>query len=169
MGCQTPSKQKKLHPRSKLRKRWRRRWHYLLWRLARLQGKSHTLARGFSAGIFAASLPLFGFQIFIAVSLAFCLRGNKFLAVASTWISNPFTYVPIYFFNFQIGHWLLRASSQADKIELHSRQDVMELGPELIKTLLIGSLSVGLVTSISSYFLFLWLIKRVRVWYNSRY
>lgn len=152
------------------RKRWRRYWRYLLWRLARLQGESKTLARGFAAGIFAALLPLFGFQLFIAVTLAFCLRGSKILAATSTWVSNPFTYVPIYFCNFQVGRWLLRASAEAgDSLALHSRQDVMELAPELIRSLLVGSLSVAFVTSISSYFLFLWLIKRVRLWYDLHY
>ena len=131
-----------------------------------MKGSSNTLARGFAVGIFAGFLPVFGFQVFIAVALAFLVRGNKILAATSTWVSNPLTYVPIYIFNFQVGRWLLREHSSLDlNLQLKSVQDVTVLGYTMIKTLLIGSLTVSAVGSICSYFLFLWFIKGIRAWY----
>ncbi|MFO0103826.1 MAG: DUF2062 domain-containing protein, partial [Cyanobium sp.] len=53
-------------------------------------------ARGLAAGIFCGCFPFFGLQTLLGIGLASVLRGNHLLAAAGTWISNPFTYVPLY-------------------------------------------------------------------------
>ena len=64
----------------------------LLW-LWSQEGTPGQRARGLAAGVFAGCFPLFGFQTFLGVLFANLLRGNTFLAVVGTWISNPMTYL----------------------------------------------------------------------------
>jgi len=89
------------------RSRWRRMVRYLALRVMRMQATPRAIARGIAAGAFSGLFPFFGLQIIIAVALCVPLRGNKIAAAAATWISNPFTYVPIYLFNLQVGQWIL--------------------------------------------------------------
>ncbi|NEP12259.1 MAG: DUF2062 domain-containing protein [Symploca sp. SIO2C1] len=154
--------------RSKLRgshKGFRRRLKYFYWRLVRMQGSSGAIARGFASGVFAGMFPLFGLQTILGVLLAVPLRGNKILAITGTWISNPLTYVPIYTFNFHLGQWLL---NKHDLINLNfdSWQEVKGSGAEIILILFVGCFTVGLVSSVLSYLLGLWLINRFRTAYH---
>src|SRR3712207_71708 len=140
---------------------WRRRLQYYYWRLVRMQGSPEVLARGIACGVFAGLFPFFGSQTLLALGLAIIFRGNKILAAVGPWISNPFTSVPIYAFNFHIGTWLLNDRSSPD-LSLTSWQDIKELGLEIIWPLFVGCVSVGLICAIVSYFLGLWLIRRIR-------
>lgn len=140
---------------------WRRRIQYYYWRLVRLRGKPEALARGLACGVFAGLFPFFGSQTLLAILLAFLFRGNKILALVGPWISNPFTSVPIYAFNFYIGKWLLNDHTPTE-INWHSWEDIKELGVEIIWPLFVGCVVVGLVCAIVSYFLGLQLIHRVR-------
>ncbi|MGF1480925.1 MAG: DUF2062 domain-containing protein [Cyanophyceae cyanobacterium] len=151
----------------------RRSWgskplRYWYIRLRRLRGKPQVIARGIAAGVFAGFFPFFGFQTIIGVLLAVLLRGNKIAAAAGTWISNPLTYVPIYYFNFRIGKLLLGGSDLLVEdldIQSQSWSAIVESGTMVVATLLVGCLAVGLVGSICSYFVSLWAIAR---WRNSR-
>ena len=67
------------------------------------EGTPGQRARGLAAGIFCGCFPIFGLQTLAGITLASVVRGNHLLAAAGTWISNPFTYVPLYWFNYRIG------------------------------------------------------------------
>ena len=67
------------------------------------EGTPGERARGVAVGIFSGSFPFFGLQSLMGVLLASWFKGNHLMAVAATWISNPFTYVPLYWFNYKIG------------------------------------------------------------------
>lgn len=156
---------------SKLRnfkQNFKRRLKYLYWRLVRLRGQPEALARGLACGVFAGLFPFFGSQTILALLLAIIFRGNKILAAVGPWISNPFTFVPIYGFNFHVGKWLLNDHSSSD-LALQSWQDVKELGIEIIWPLFVGCAAVGLVCGVCSYFLGLSLIRRIRASYYSRH
>ncbi len=140
---------------------FKRRLKYYYWRLVRLQGSSQSLARGLACGVFAGLFPFFGSQTLLAVLLAFIFRGSKILAVVGPWISNPLTSVPIYAFNFQVGKWLLNDKTKID-VSFQSWQEVLELGTEIIWPLFVGCVAMGLICGTLSYFLGLWVIRRVR-------
>lgn len=140
---------------------WGRRLRYYYWRLVRMQGRPETIARGLACGVFAGLFPLFGLQTIIGVLLAFLFRGNKIVAAAGTWVSNPFTYVPIYAFNFKIGQVLLARHELAD-VSLSSWAQIRELGGDILFTLFVGCFAIGLVCGACSYFLGVWLIRRGR-------
>lgn len=98
-----------------------------------------------------------------AVFFAFLVRGNKIAAAAATWVSNPFTYVPIFGFNYKVGEWLLglRASAVTEQ-SWQSFDSMIQLGWNFVITLFFGSFVVGVVATTFSYFLSLRLIYRWR-------
>ncbi|PSF35545.1 DUF2062 domain-containing protein [Aphanothece hegewaldii CCALA 016] len=144
------------------------RYWYL--RFLRLNGHPKEISLGIASGVFAGWFPWMGLQIIFAVFFAFLVRGNKIAAAAATWVSNPFTYVPIFGFNYKVGEWLLglRDSAVTEKSFEHSWQSfdsMMQLGGNFVITLFFGSFIVGVVASTFSYFLSLRLISR---WRNKR-
>lgn len=149
------------------RQRFWRQLQYWYWRLVRLRGQPETLARGLACGVFAGLFPFFGSQTLLALLLAFIFRGNKILAAVGPWISNPFTSVPIYAFNFYVGKWLI-GDRTLTEISWDSWQNLKELGLEIIWPLFVGCVAVGSVCAVISYFLGLWLICRIRASHESR-
>ncbi len=140
--------------------RWLRR---LYWRLILMRGKPEYLARGLALGVFAGCFPFFGLQTLIGVSLAVIFRSHKVLAVTGTWVSNPLTYVPIFLFNYKVGRWLLDSPDRTLDLEnLHSTQQIFELGAEFAITLIIGCFVMGMMSAILVYFTSVRLIRRLR-------
>ncbi|MBE9168040.1 DUF2062 domain-containing protein [Pleurocapsales cyanobacterium LEGE 06147] len=143
---------------------WWQRWYRLYYlRLLRWQGKPEFIARGLALGVFSGCFPFFGLQIIIGVILATLLRGNKVAAAAATWISNPFTYVPLFIFNYQVGKFILGIEIELDKqLDLDSFSSFMELGFSFAATLVFGCFMVGLIVSLLTYFVSLHFFKRFR-------
>ena len=154
----------------KLAQRWRRILHYFYLRFIRLRGSPESIARGLAAGVFAGLFPFIATQMAIAILLAVLIRGNKLMAAAATWISNPFTAIPIYAFNFQVGRWLLGSSEYTFSRDIFLSWDaMMDLGSDFMVDLLVGCLVVASICALSSYFLGLWLVQRLREGKRSRY
>lgn len=149
---------------------WWRRSRYFYHRFIRLSSSPEAIARGLAAGVFAGCFPLFGLQTVIGLAIATGIQGNKIMAAAGTWVSNPLTYVPIYAFNFQVGQWILGSGEEAYGYGgLTSQQELMEMGADLITTLFLGCLVTGLVSAIASYFLGVRLIYHLRRRRSRRY
>lgn len=155
--------------RKRAQRRWRERWRYFYLRFIRLRGTPEAIARGVAAGIFAGWFPLIATQMAFAILFAALIRGNKMVAAAATWVSNPLTSIPIYAFNFQVGRWLLRSDNQSfSSASMSSWGDMMELGTEFIADLLLGCLVVGSICAVISYFACLRLLYRVQEQRRSR-
>ncbi len=136
------------------------RYYYL--RLLRLEGNPKVIARGLACGVFAGCFPWFGFQTIIGVLLAFLLRGNKLAAALGTWVSNPLTYAPLFFFNFKIGQFVLGSYFISDE-QFTLTDDwskLLNLGTDILISLSVGSFIVGLAAAIATYFLTLSLVTR---------
>lgn len=142
-------------------------WRYLRyfkWRLLRIKEHPQRLARGLAVGVFAGCLPLMGLQFAISIFLAFIFRGNKFSALAGTFISNPFTYVPLFLFNFQVGKFLIGLFTDNRQLDFqwNSVDDWRSEGSEIAATLLFGSVVVGLFSAIIAYYGLLYFLHRWR-------
>ncbi|WOD39099.1 DUF2062 domain-containing protein [Nodosilinea sp. E11] len=144
------------------RPQWRRQLRYVYLRFLRLQGSPEQLARGMASGVFSGCFPLFGFQTILGVAVATVLRGNRLMAAAATWVSNPFTYVPIFAFNYQVGHWLLGGGTTQTFQDLDTLTSWMDMGTEVSVRLMLGSSVVGAIAGVVSYVVGLPLIRRVR-------
>lgn len=129
-----------------------------------MRGTPEYLARGLAVGVFAGLFPFFGFQTLMGVSLAFVFRGHKLLAAAGTWVSNPFTYVPIYLLNYQIGCWLLGSQEPLfeDWGSLQTVEDILAVGAEFTLSLLFGCFVVGIISAVFAYFVSLKVIQNWR-------
>ncbi len=115
-------------------------------------------ARGIAVGIFSGCFPFFGFQSLIGICLASLVRGHHLLAAMGTWISNPFTYIPLYLFNYKVGAFLLGQDSTLNNLSQLSQKQMWNEGLLISNRILLGSFIVGLSSGLFmgciSYMLF---------------
>jgi len=169
-----------------MKKRWRR-WRVVLRKALRRvvysRSSSQSIAAGASVGVFVGLTPTVGFQMIIAALAATVLRVNRLAAVFPVWITNPFTIVPVYFFEYQVGAWIWRAEGGPHVIkrlqalgatisavtvsDLWNTMGAVfagigRLGAEILVPLMLGSLIVGSVCAAVAYPLTLWTVVRIR-------
>ena len=118
-----------------------RRWIAWIWQQ---EGTPGQRARGLAAGIFCGCFPFFGLQTVLGIALASVVRGNHLLAAAGTWISNPITYIPLFWFNFHVGDVLLRGGTTPEPMNL-TQATLWDQGWDFTSRLLLGSTVVGCV------------------------
>ncbi len=114
----------------------------------RQEGTPAQRARGLAVGVFSGCFPFFGFQTFFGIFLASVFRGNHLLAAAGTWISNPFTYVPLYWFNYKVGEVFLGQGRDSQSLAQLTRDQLWDKGLILSSRILLGSSIVGLLLGI---------------------
>ena len=118
--------------------------------LRRQNGSAFFNAKGLAIGVFSGCFPFFGFQTLLGVFFAKLARGNIFLAAIGTWISNPLTYVPLYYFNYRIGSIFLSNSSDIIFEKNLVIEDLWKQGSIFSLKLLLGSSCVGLLLAFIS-------------------
>ena len=121
--------------------------HRLLVWLWQQEGTAGQRARGVAAGVFTGCFPLFGLQTLLGITLASVVRGNHLLAATGTWISNPSTYVPLYWFNYHVGSILLHKGPNTSDLSLNKSQALWNQGIDLTMRMLLGSTIVGLIAA----------------------
>jgi uncharacterized protein (DUF2062 family) len=99
-----------------------------LWHLSR-----ESVARGTAIGLF------FGFlipvaQILFAVACAIALRGNVAVSAASTLVTNPFTFAPIYWAAHRVGSWVLTPGRADDPAAEAAAYAAAEVGGKVGET-----------------------------------
>ena len=113
------------------------------------QGSPAERARGLAVGVFSGCFPLFGFQSLLGLGLASLFKGNHLLAIAGTWISNPFTYIPLYWFNYKVGAFCLGNDTQLHKWEGFFQTQIWNQGWKISSRILLGSGIVGLFSGLA--------------------
>ena len=116
-------------------------------------------AKGLAIGVFSGCFPFFGFQTLLGVFFAKLAKGNIVLAAIGTWISNPFTYIPLYYFNYKVGSIFIRNSNNIAIDKNIGIDDFWSQGSIVSIKLLLGSSLVGLVLASISGFIVLLLYK----------
>jgi len=147
-----------------------------LWHLNR-----RSVSAGIFAGVLCAFIPL-PVQIFVAIFLCFFIHGNLPISVASTWVSNPFTYIPLYFFCYEVGARIIGVPVNPSghpagvdfniilsDFDLFLRQ-LAEVGWKAIGPLFLGCFLVGLVSACVSFVTIrlLWRLHIYRAWKHRR-
>ena len=96
-----------------------------LWHLNR-----RSVSRAFAIGLWAMYTPPLPWQQVIAAVLAIYFNANLPIAVVLVWITNPLTWLPMYYFAYEVGARLMGSTdfSFAQFSELFSIDKVMELG-----------------------------------------
>ena len=133
---------------------WLRPWlqHPKLWHWSR-----RGVAMGVALGVFFGLLIPIA-QIPLSVAAAVILRANIPTAVASTLVSNPVTFGPIYYGAYRLGVWVTGSKERPKIIDLHDSQITLEhedtpfwqritnLGKPLLVGLSITAVLMGLLT-----------------------
>ncbi len=116
--------------------------HFFVW-IWRQEGTPAQRSVGIAVGVFSGCFPLFGFQTLFGIALARLFRANYLLAATGTWISNPFTYVPLYWFNYKVGLMLLGGENKLLNLTNLSQQEMWRQGWLISSRILFGSFAVG--------------------------
>ena len=116
-------------------------------------------AKGIAIGVFTGCFPFFGLQTLIGVFLAKLVKGNIFLAAIGTWISNPFTYIPLYYFNYKVGSIFFNNSPHNIIEKNLVVDDLWKQGSIFSMRLLIGSSCVGFLLALISGFVIFFIYK----------
>ena len=125
------------------------------------KGSPSQRALGFGVGIFSGCFPFFGLQTLMGVFLAKIFKGNSIFAALGTWISNPFTYVPLYYLNYRLGSLLLNRDEDIVDLSHITTNDLWFQGWHVSSRLLMGSICVGILTGIIGGLGLYFLIKKI--------
>lgn len=100
-----------------------------LWHLNR-----RSVSRAFAVGLWAMYTPPLPWQQVIAAIGAIYFNANLPIAVALVWITNPLTWIPLYYIAYQVGALAMGAETFSfDQFSsLFSIDKVMELGTPLL-------------------------------------
>jgi len=79
---------------------------FLAW-LLMLDDTPHSIAMGVAAGVFISLTPTVGLHMALVVVLSLIIRLNRTAGLAAVWLNNPVTMIPVFFFNYLIGTWVL--------------------------------------------------------------
>lgn len=149
---------------------------FIKFRIIHVDDSPHRIALGVALGMFTAFLPLLGLHTITALMLAFITRANKAIALLCSWISNPFTVIPIFVPCYLLGRavvGIFRTAPPTDTAEvaeiLKQTLSFSTLKSALTTTefwresaalfgkigleLITGCLICGIIIAISSYFI----------------
>lgn len=133
-------------------------------RIVRQEMPAHNVALGFGVGMFVGFLPIIPFQIIVAVTLAFSLRGSKIAAALGTWISNPVNMIPFYLMLYYTGKIIIPWEVPPFNPELLELTVMLKQGWNWFLVMFIGGVALGIPAAVISYFL----ARRAIIDYRSR-
>lgn len=133
---------------------------YYYVKLVKEKGSPEYIAKGWALGIFVGMLIPIGFQLAIAIPLAFAIKVSKFGATVGTFITNHFTVIIIYPVQCWIGSYILGHPLSFAKVEKElsglfkepSFSSLFELGGELITTFFVGGAFLAAIATPITYF-----------------
>ncbi|MED7789379.1 DUF2062 domain-containing protein [Francisella sp. 19X1-34] len=125
-----------------------------LWRLS-----YGSVARALMIGLFWMMIPM-PFQMVPTAIMCIYLRANIPAAIACVWISNPVTWLPIYFANYIFGSFLLGLNINIVNWRSYANY-VMQNVDQFWRPLYLGSIVGGLILGIVAFVL-VYLVKFLR-------
>jgi len=135
-------------------------------RFVKIRGNPHEISLGAALGLFVGMTPFLGFHIIVAVFLAALFKWNKIAAGIGAWVTNPVTAPFIYSMNWYVGAKVTGIQLNLlvpDCLDARELLDLMQNGPHIIWTLLVGGLITGLPLAVGCYFLARLVLKRIRL------
>ncbi len=125
-------------------------------------GTPYFKAKGAAVGVFSGCFPFFGFQTFLGLFLARIVKGNMVLAALGTWVSNPFTYIPLYLLNYKMGLFLLNDKAHVLIDPNLIREQFWQQGWFVASRLIVGSTIIGLFLGFASGILTYYIVKNLK-------
>jgi uncharacterized protein (DUF2062 family) len=130
-----------------------------LWHLNR-----YSASGAVAVGLFVSAVPL-PMQMVLAAAIAIFIRVNLPIAIGLTWVSNPVTMPPLYFFAYKVGAWILGVPAR----EIHFELSIKWLSESLSaiwEPFLLGCFILGVTGAATGYVLvrWLWRLSVIRNW-----
>lgn len=132
--------------------------------LLKLDDPPHKLALAFALGVFIAFSPTIGLHVMTCLLVASVFRLSKLVMLTASFINNPWTIVPLYGFCVWFGIKITGADISVPAIawnEITLTNAYMTLKP-FLWSYIAGTLVVGGIAAVLSYFLFYRLIVQHR-------
>lgn len=139
---------------------------YYYYRFKRLQGNPHALAGGTAIGVFIGLTPTIPFHTILIVFLSLITRTSAVAGISISWlVSNPFTYLPIYYISALVGNYLTPYELNLNIIQSRLEQAMddgifqnllailLVSGYEALIVLIVGGFCFALPFGILSYYL----------------
>lgn len=136
-------------------------------RLLGINDTAESIALGTATGLFIGMTPTVGIQIILILIINSLVKANRLAGVIMVNISNPFTLVPLYWLDYQVGAWLLgveRVSSESfEQVfrqfrEQAARSDwwkafenLAVANVEIYVPMMVGGVLLGLALALPSY------------------
>ena len=124
--------------------------------IAGLDDPPHKIALGLALGIWVGFLPIMGIQMAVVLPFALLFRANKFAAMAGVWITNPITFLPIYYVGYAVGITFTPYDhlTWADFTSVFTgitATKFLDLGGQMVVPLFVGGAITGVVAGIPTY------------------
>ena len=113
------------------------------------------IAKGISIGVFVSVSPLLGIHTILCVVLALIFRASKTAAVLGSLICNPITIPFIFFIDYEVGIYVCKIfkMNYSHMILADFKNfKILEQGLQIFIPVLIGSIFLGLILAIISYY-----------------
>jgi uncharacterized protein len=124
----------------------------------------HKLAFAFALGIFIAFTPTIGLHLITCLVMAWALRLSKLVIITASFINNPWTVAPLYGFCFWFGIKVTGSNLTIPDIpwDTIGLGDILPILKPFLWPFIVGTLVIGTISAIFSYFLFYWGIMQYR-------
>jgi uncharacterized protein (DUF2062 family) len=143
-----------------MKKYFRDRLHAII----KLNDPPHKLALAFALGVFIAFSPTVGLHMVSCIALGWLFRLNTLVIITASFINNPWTIVPLYGFCIWFG--ILVTGENIAVPQINWRELTLSNAYGILKPYLwsyiAGTLILGTIAAVLSYFLFYRLVVRYR-------
>ncbi|WP_456342131.1 DUF2062 domain-containing protein [Thermovibrio sp.] len=127
-------------------------FRFYLEKLMEMRDRPDETAKGLALGVFIGFLPINGFQVLVAVTIATLTRVSKVAAAIGTHVTNPWTTIPVLILDYYVGCLLLGRSSCLPHVNFSSFSSLLQTGREIIVPMFVGGIFLGAIFSVLSYF-----------------
>ena len=152
---------------------WGRAYDIIAHHVLHVDDRPHRIALGLAIGVFVAFTPTIGLQTPICVAIAWMLGANKLVGLPVVWISNPATFVPIYYPSYLLGcrltgnsavnrAWFSQLAPDGSTSIRQQLQMLTTKFMDIVVPLWIGCLVVAAITSVLTYAVMLVVVKKYR-------
>ena len=107
-----------------------------------------TISRAFAVGLFCAFMPI-PLHTLLAAALAVVFSSNILLSMALVWVNNPITMVPIYYYTYKLGSYIL--GMELDPNFVFTLEYILENLTTTTIALCVGGLIVSPIAAILGY------------------
>lgn len=102
-----PAQRRPSSPGSGSNPLWGRLRYFLVHNILHLDDSPHRIAYGVFWGFVVGATPAVGLQTLMYLAIASLAGANRVSGIGPVWITNPLTIVPIYYFNWRVGTFLV--------------------------------------------------------------